>query len=578
MKKIVSIITLFTIVMTLSCLFAAKTQAATLTPVKFDENTRYELANLYTEMPNTFEAVVNLDKNYNSNGVIFGNQYAKMDDYVKDAINFSIFSNGNPRIGYKLPSGEAREYIFTDVDVRMGRDVNVAIVRDSSINKISCYVDGELVGSYDADFEDFITTEYFCIGSDNRTWGSSFFKGNLKSLAVYSDARSESEIKRDLYSIDLFDENLMSYYDLSRVYDDVIIDKSGHGYNAIKTSLWLNETGRTFDYSYSIDIIGDTQMVTYYHPEKLANIYDYIVENVDKKKTVHVAGVGDITEKSTPTEWSLAASQIYKLNRVVPYSLVRGNHDDVNSFSNIFGADSIYKNQYIDRYSIGYANTVHEFSTDNLDYLLITLDFGASDSVLEWANKVVENHPYHNVIVSTHGYLDHYGGLIDKNYAFKLTGDQTAKNEGIDLWNKFISKHKNITMVFCGHIGYPDIILNQMVGENGNIVSQIQVDHQEYEYYNDATGMIATLYFTEDGKTVNVEYYSPIRNQYYRARNQFSFKVNTIEREVVSNDSGDVLEDNNNNNMKVVLFSSLGGLLAVSIFTVVVVVYKKKRK
>jgi hypothetical protein len=110
-----------------------------------------------------------------------------------------------------------------------------------------------------------------------------------------------------------------------------------------------------------------------------------------------------------------------------------------------------------------------------------------------------------------------------------------------DLWNKFISKHSNITMVFCGHIGYPDIILNQMVGENGNIVSQIQVDHQEYEYYNEATGMIATLYFSEDGKTVNVEYYSPIKNQYYRARNQFTFNVNTIPRaqstENVDNDS-----------------------------------------
>ena len=541
MKKIISIISILTIAFTIICLASNKVSAQTLTPVSFDKNTRYEVSKLYDEMPNTLEAIINIDENFKANGVIFGNQYNKAHQhFIIDAIDFSIFGNGNPRIGYKLPNGESKEYIFTEANVKLGRDVHVAIVRDSENKLISCYVDGVLIQSYESDFEDFIPTELFCIGSDNRTWDSACFNGTIKSLAIYSDARTQAEILKDKTSVDVNNNDLLSYYDLTKVYDDKIVDKSGNGYDANKTYLWLNDSGMDFDFSYSIDIIGDTQMVTYYHPDKLANIYDYIVRNVKTKKTLHVAGVGDITEKSTNEEWNLALSQINKLNNVVSYSMVRGNHDSVNAFNNIF-SNVLYKKQYTDRYSVGFANTVHEFSSGQLDYLLITLDFGADDKVLEWANKVVEAHPHHNVIVTTHGYLDHYGGLIDKNYAHRLTGDPSAKNEGIDLWNKFISKHANITMVFCGHIGYPDIILNQMVGENGNIVSQIQVDHQEYEYYNEATGMIATLYFSEDGKTVNVEYYSPIKNQYYRARNQFTFNVNTIPRaqstENVENDS-----------------------------------------
>ena len=33
------------------------------------------------------------------------------------------------------------------------------------------------------------------------------------------------------------------------------------------------------------------------------------------------------------------------------------------------------------------------------------------------------------------------------------------------------------------------------------------------------------------GKNVELRYYSTIRNQYYRAENQLSFKVNTISRQ-----------------------------------------------
>lgn len=570
MNKIISIISIFTIVLTIVCMSSNKVSAQTLTPVTFDKNTRYEVVKLYDKMPNTFEAVINIDESFTSSGVIFGNQYCKMDAYVLDSINFSIFGNGNPRIGYKLPSGEAREYIFTEVDVRTGKDVHVAIIRDSENNLISCYVDGEFIQSYECEFEDFITTELFCIGSDNRTWDSACFNGTIKSLAIYSDARTASEIIQDKTAIDIKDKDLLSYYELDNVYDNKIVDKSGNGYDAEKTYLWLDKTGKEFDYSYSIDIVGDTQMVTYYHSDKLSKIYDYIVNNAKRKKTLHVAGVGDITEKSSNGEWSLALSQINKLNNVVSYSLVRGNHDSVNSF-NIVVDNPLYKRQYKDKYSIGVANTVHEFSSGQLDYLLITLDFGADDKVLEWANQVVEAHPNHNVIITTHGYLDHYGGLIDENYRHRLTGDASAKNEGIDLWNKFISKHENITMVFCGHIGYPDIILNQMVGDNGNIVSQIQVDHQEYEYYNEATGMIATLYFSEDGKTVNVEYYSPIKNQYYRTRNQFTFNVNTVSRASSENNTTDTTD------------TGCGGAIVASIASIsllacAVFVFKNKKK
>ena len=110
-----------------------------------------------------------------------------------------------------------------------------------------------------------------------------------------------------------------------------------------------------------------------------------------------------------------------------------------------------------------------------------------------------------------------------------------------------------------------------MVGENGNIVSQIQVDHQEYEYYNEATGMIATLYFSEDGKTVNVEYYSPIKNQYYRARNQFTFNVYTIPR-------AQSVENNTNASYTGCSGAIITSIAGISLLACAVFAFKNKKK
>ena len=105
MKKVFLMFSFIVICLTLMLILSTEVDAKTLTPVAFDKNTRYEVVKLYDEMPNTFEAVINLDQNFKASGVIFGNQSSKLDKYVEDSINFAVYGNGNPRIGYKLPSG-----------------------------------------------------------------------------------------------------------------------------------------------------------------------------------------------------------------------------------------------------------------------------------------------------------------------------------------------------------------------------------------------------------------------------------------------------------------------------------------
>ena len=62
------------------------------------------------------------------------------------------------------------------------------------------------------------------------------------------------------------------------------------------------------DYDFSFMAIGDTQIVTRDYPAKLANIYDYVLENVETKNIKHVFGLGDITDYDNDKQWQAATA------------------------------------------------------------------------------------------------------------------------------------------------------------------------------------------------------------------------------------------------------------------------------
>jgi hypothetical protein len=63
------------------------------------------------------------------------------------------------------------------------------------------------------------------------------------------------------------------------------------------------------------------------------------------------------------------------------------------------------------------------------------------------------------------------------------------------------------------------------MGENGNIVTQFLVDPQGVDAALGATGMVAMLYFSEDGKTLTVEQYSTVKDMYYMSTSQFTLPL-----------------------------------------------------
>ena len=478
----------------------------------------------YSVMPKTFEAWVKVPKGYNDRGgVIIGNFEGS-----QACVNFEINTRGTPRIYYMSKTGAVAEQVFA-ADVRTGDWAHLTIVNDSDNGTLLCYINGALVQTVNKKIISDLPTVDFCLGGDLRSGNAQYFKGKIASVALFSDVRSAEEIAADMSDFNKSADNLIAYYDLEgKQGAKKIEDETANDFDLNLSKNWIDESEKPAlnDYAYSMAIIGDIQIITEKYPDQLHNIFDWIVNNAETTKMKYVFGLGDTTNSDTAKEWELAKSQFDRLNGVVPYSIVRGNHDSSSKFNNYFGTDD-YKNTYTESYNNNIENTARFLTVGETKYLIFTLDYGASDAVLNWAGEIITNNPDCNVIITTHAYLFRDGTTLDQGDVCPpaTTG---GSNNGDHIWTKLISKHKNIKLVISGHDPCDNVIITQTEGAEGNIVTQMLVDPQGMDVPA-PTGMVCMLYFSEDGKNVNVEYFSTIKNLYFREINQTSFELSVVE-------------------------------------------------
>lgn len=295
------------------------------------------------------------------------------------------------------------------------------------------------------------------------------------------------------------------------------------------------------DYDYSFAILGDIQHITDYTPTDLPYLFDYILDNKDSKNIQFVFGMGDTTndnhnEANNLREWKLAQEQFFRFNDVIPYTVIRGNHDVVARMNAYFADPNKpgYTDQLDGFYQEGsVVNVWKEFSVFGVDYLSLLIDYESSDSVLSWAADVIESHPNHRVIVNTHVYMNP-DGTYDNEMNPKFA-DVGTINNAQQVWDKLISRHENIFMVLCGHTSTDDVLIQQKTGVHGNQITEIRVDSQytDLVYMNkdgdvrggpeNGVGMVTLMYFKEDGTQVAMEHYSVLR-QWYRQLQTFEIE------------------------------------------------------
>ena len=148
-------------------------------------------------------------------------------------------------------------------------------------------------------------------------------------------------------------------------------------------------------------------------------------------------------------------------------------------------------------------NSWYHFEAAGLKFLILALEYHPRDEVLDWANRIVAEHPDHRAIVLTHAYLK--GNKTRNTNKLKLKG-----NNGEQMWQKFVRKHRNMFMVLCGHFGGEAVLTS--AGDHGNQVHQILSDYQGLN--NGGESWLRYMVFQPEANQIGIYTYNPALDKF----------------------------------------------------------------
>jgi len=292
---------------------------------------------------------------------------------------------------------------------------------------------------------------------------------------------------------------------------------------------------------FSVVVLPDTQNYTDSsfggHPKYFYDQTQWIKVNKRRFNIVMVAHVGDIVQNPGEfEEWKIADRAFKTIDKEVPYILCLGNHDIAEDQSTDAKARDTLLNAYFPPYrftnnpvycnSFGSNPQTHfmepgksdnyylYFKGGDMRFLIIALEFKPRDETLKWANQVIETHPDHRCVVLTHGYLSTNGTRGVGGYA--LPGNRSP-----EVWEKFVSQHKNIFLVLCGH-ALGEAVLTS-TGKAENRVQQILTDYQNDYIGHGGHGYLRIMTFYPKTKEIQNRTYSPsLDTTLTRPKSQFT--------------------------------------------------------
>ena len=299
--------------------------------------------------------------------------------------------------------------------------------------------------------------------------------------------------------------------------------------------------------AFTIAFLGDTQNYSSDYPAIFNQVTQWLADNKAARNIQFVVQDGDIVNGDATNQWNNARAGMSKLDGVIPYAVVRGNHDIGSQFdlSTRFGPGSPYSQQptLTDHFEVpgqpnwDMRNTAHKFEANGQKFLIVTIDISAGTNVVAWANDLINANHDRRVILDTHAYM-YDGGERFNNAADPEnpghTHDQSrdellrtgvqgeavyngAAYGGRDaetLWNTLVKNHENVSLFLSGHQfeDFDQFKYHLDTGIHGNRVHELLVDPQNMA--NGGNGWIRLLEFDPDGMTVHVKTYSPFLNQW----------------------------------------------------------------
>lgn len=286
-------------------------------------------------------------------------------------------------------------------------------------------------------------------------------------------------------------------------------------------------------------LLPDTQTYSRLYPDIFRAQTEWIAAHADS--FAFVLQQGDLTDDNIPEQWKVAADAMSRLDGKIGYSFAPGNHDlegnarrrnsdlfnqwfPYDKYSKMPGFGGAFENGKMD-------NTWHSFRAGGREWLVLSLEFGPRNSVLAWADSIVRQHPRHKVIYNMHAYMysdDTRMGEGDdwlpQGYGVGKDTGLNAVNNGEQIWEKLVSRHKNSMFVFSAHVLHDGTGRLVSRGVHGNKVYQMLANYQEGVNGSEKGGSGYLRIVTVKGRRISVQTYSPWLNAWLTGPDQrFTF-------------------------------------------------------
>lgn len=494
--------------------------------------------------PRTFESWVKIPAVTPSNkrvGAIVGNYESQ---YYSDIsrISFEISTNGQPRLYWRDNKSYELNYYADTVNLNAGDWVHLAIVLNDADQTVITYVNGEKVDEekqanpLPKALPNFRELK---IGSTYEGYTAEDvpavnFNGEIADVRLWSTARTAEEIKANYNKyVQGSETGLIGNWKMDAAANGIYADSSTNSNDAIpyddEAYNWLEPDFAEGDYT--IAVLPDTQYMAESHPQAMKDMFNWLKDNADDKNIELAISVGDIVNTASNTaQWAVAQEAYSYLDGIMPYVVTPGNHDGRRPNYDNFNAYFPYS-KYSKLPEFGGAmvegkmeNTYYFYEIGGVEYMVLAMDFGPTDAILAWADEVIAANPDKRVIITTHSYMYHNGEQISKRHIDNPNNYLSDANNGDDMWNELVKKHDNIVLVLSGHIGYPDLVVREDIGEHGNAVQQVLADAQFMSPRD--VSMVMLMTFKEGSNNVDVNWYSVKNDKLFRAKNQFSMNLN----------------------------------------------------
>ena len=151
----------------------------------------------------------------------------------------------------------------------------------------------------------------------------------------------------------------------------------------------------------------------------------------------------------------------------------------LDSFLSAFGENSRFfagKPWYVGSFKGG-TSSAQSFEAGGYSFLHIALEMQAGDDAIDWAKRVISEHPGKPTIVSTHDYLSPSAERLTTGFLDFTLVDPENHNTTQQIFEKLIEPSDQIFLVLCGHYHGQSFRIDENSG--GHDVYQVLADYQD---------------------------------------------------------------------------------------------------